>query len=182
MQGQGLIVLYTESDFLVLYSLLSILKLIMHILRIDSRIPGTCPVSSDQEMDGEAIVNAFGICSGPDCLKDIVPKYGQRIKVYNAIRGTLGEAFCQKVSSSFKYTSVLLRYIKLLCICIICYRINFLHLLHLHFYDTESHHLMSVHPHLCSWYIPIIFIYLYAVDGFMVKSLVLHAECQCYGH
>ncbi len=52
----------------------------------------------DQEMDGEAVVEAFGTCSGPDCLKDVVPKYSQRIKVYNAIKCALGEYFRQKVS------------------------------------------------------------------------------------
>ena len=39
-----------------------------------------------QEMDGEALFGAVGCQVGPDCLKDILPKFGQRIKVYRAIR------------------------------------------------------------------------------------------------
>ncbi len=33
-----------------------------------------------------------------DCLKEVMPKYGQRIKVYRAIKCALGEYFRQKVS------------------------------------------------------------------------------------
>ena len=40
----------------------------------------------DQAMDGEAISQALGTLPGPDCLKDVVPKFGVRLKVYNAIR------------------------------------------------------------------------------------------------
>ena len=36
-----------------------------------------------QEMDGEALFGAFGSL---DCLKDVLPKFGQRIKVYKAIK------------------------------------------------------------------------------------------------
>ena len=36
-------------------------------------------------MDGDANFGAFGCQAGPDCLKDILPKYSQRIKVYHAI-------------------------------------------------------------------------------------------------
>ena len=42
-------------------------------------------------MDGEAITNAFSEQSGPDCLKDVIPKFGQRIKVYKALKTALGE-------------------------------------------------------------------------------------------
>ena len=45
-------------------------------------------------MDGEATVAAFATCPGPDCLKEVVPKYGSRVKVYNA---TLNESYQQKV-------------------------------------------------------------------------------------
>ena len=44
----------------------------------------------DEEMDGEAIFDAFGCQVGPDCLKDVLPKYGQRIKVYRAIKSAMG--------------------------------------------------------------------------------------------
>ena len=39
-------------------------------------------------MDGSALLQAFGTLSGPDCLRDILPKYGQRIKVYNMVLTT----------------------------------------------------------------------------------------------
>ena len=44
----------------------------------------------DEEMDGEAIFDAVGLQVGPDCLKDVLPKYGQRIKVYRAIKSAMG--------------------------------------------------------------------------------------------
>ncbi len=40
----------------------------------------------DQEMDGAAITQTFGTCVGPDFLRDVVSKFGVRIKVYTAIR------------------------------------------------------------------------------------------------
>lgn len=48
-------------------------------------------------MDGEAIAEAFATCSGPDCLKDILPKFGQRVKVYNAIKLSLGVEMASEV-------------------------------------------------------------------------------------
>ena len=53
--------------------------------------------STEQEMDGEATVGAFATCPGPDCLKDVVLKYGLRVKVYNAIRAAINEKYQQKV-------------------------------------------------------------------------------------
>ncbi len=44
----------------------------------------------DEEMDGEAIFDAIGCQVGPDCLKDVLPKYGHRIKVYRAIKSAMG--------------------------------------------------------------------------------------------
>ena len=44
------------------------------------------PFFTDQEMDGIAIVHTFGTNSGPDCLKDVISKFGTRIKVYTAIK------------------------------------------------------------------------------------------------
>lgn len=40
----------------------------------------------DQEMDGEAVVAAFGTTPGPDCFRDVLPKVGQRMKVYRDIK------------------------------------------------------------------------------------------------
>ena len=40
-------------------------------------------------MDGEAIMQAFTTCSGPDCFKEITPTYGKRLKVYSAIKSKL---------------------------------------------------------------------------------------------
>ena len=39
-------------------------------------------------MDGEAIAAAFGSCPGPDSFKTVLPKLGQRLKVYNALKAT----------------------------------------------------------------------------------------------
>ena len=47
---------------------------------------------TEQEMDGEAIAAVFATSPGPDCLKDVLPKLGQRLKVYNALK-TLYEQF-----------------------------------------------------------------------------------------
>ena len=40
-------------------------------------------------MDGEAIMQAFTTFSGTDCLKEIIPTYGERLKVYSAIKSKL---------------------------------------------------------------------------------------------
>ena len=48
-------------------------------------------------MDGEAVLGALGRQVGPDCLKNILPKYGQRIKVYHAIRLAVGTAPPQEI-------------------------------------------------------------------------------------
>lgn len=41
---------------------------------------------AEQEMDGEAIMTAFAAQPGPDCLRDIIPTYGKRLKVYKALK------------------------------------------------------------------------------------------------
>lgn len=46
-------------------------------------------VQIDQGMDGEAICLALGTTTGPDCLRDVISKYGLRLKVYKAIKETL---------------------------------------------------------------------------------------------
>ncbi len=40
----------------------------------------------DEEMDGKAIQQAYATCSGPDCILDVISKFGQRLKVYNFIK------------------------------------------------------------------------------------------------
>ena len=40
----------------------------------------------DQEMDGEAILMGFASTPGANWLKEIVPKVGLRLKVYNNLR------------------------------------------------------------------------------------------------
>ena len=42
-------------------------------------------------MDGEAIVEAFGATPGHNCLKEVLPRFGQRIKVYKALKKTIAD-------------------------------------------------------------------------------------------
>lgn len=46
----------------------------------------TCFLIVDQDMDGEAVTAALATTPGPDCLKDVLPKLGQRLKVYKAFQ------------------------------------------------------------------------------------------------
>ena len=48
-------------------------------------------------MDGEAVFDVIGCQVGSDCLKDVLPKYGQRIKVYKAIKTALEVTISQEV-------------------------------------------------------------------------------------
>ena len=43
-------------------------------------------VNIEHEMDGESLVTLIGIMPGPDCLKDLIPKIGIRLKVYRCIK------------------------------------------------------------------------------------------------
>ena len=70
-------------------------KLAGFIIRIG--ISTGCSVG--EEMDGEAIFGAFGCQAGPDCLKDILPRYGQRIKVYRAIKLAIDMIHCDEASN-----------------------------------------------------------------------------------
>ena len=49
----------------------------------------------ENDMDGDALSLAFAAHSGPDCLKDVVPKYGLRLKLYQAIKAELEAERCQ---------------------------------------------------------------------------------------
>ena len=72
-------------------------------------------------MDGEALLAAFGTHPGPDCLRDVLPKFGQRIKVYNCLKGALREAIRLQVSSyHLSVVSPTCRY----CVNLVC---NYLH-------------------------------------------------------
>ena len=39
-------------------------------------------------MNDEAIYHVLGTSIGPDCLKDILPKFGERMKEYNVLKTT----------------------------------------------------------------------------------------------
>ena len=49
-----------------------------------------------EEMDSETLISTFNALSGPDCLKDVIPKFGHKIKVYKAVKSTMG-VFMQEV-------------------------------------------------------------------------------------
>jgi len=49
-------------------------------------------------MDGESLVTLIGIVPWPDCLKDLIPKIGLRLKVYHSIKASYDEE-TNKVSS-----------------------------------------------------------------------------------
>lgn len=54
-------------------------------------------------MDGTAIIQSFGTCSGPDCLKDVISKYGVRVKVYMAIKTYLEKDIRREVNMFIGY-------------------------------------------------------------------------------
>ena len=45
----------------------------------------------ENEIDGESLATLIGIVPGPDCLKDLIPKIGIRIKVYHHIKAYYDE-------------------------------------------------------------------------------------------
>ena len=42
-------------------------------------------------MDGTAVMQTFATYSDPDCLKEVIPKFGVRVKVYLALKKYLQE-------------------------------------------------------------------------------------------
>ena len=42
-------------------------------------------------MDGEALVTLLATMQGPDCLKELIPKLGMRLKVYRRIKAVYNE-------------------------------------------------------------------------------------------
>ena len=45
----------------------------------------------ENEMDGEALVTLLTTVQGPECLKDLIPKLGVRLKVYQRIKVVYNE-------------------------------------------------------------------------------------------
>lgn len=43
-------------------------------------------------MDGEAIFTAFATAPGPDCIREVVPKLGYRLKVYRCLKSLIEES------------------------------------------------------------------------------------------
>ena len=51
-------------------------------------------------MDGESLETLLGTTQGPDCLKELIPKVGIRLKVYQRIRTAMYNR-CQVFSVSY---------------------------------------------------------------------------------
>lgn len=60
----------------------------------------------DHFMDGEAILTAFGLSSGPDCLRDVLPKYGLRVKVYKSLKTSIDQELRHEVSAEYFYKTI----------------------------------------------------------------------------
>lgn len=80
----------------------------------------------ENDMDGDALSLAFAAQSGPDCLKDVVPKYGLRLKVYQAIKVELEAQVTMHASCQFQMEhrhnpkSLLLVYHSFQNFCYVC--------------------------------------------------------------
>lgn len=61
---------------------------------------------AEQDMDGEAVDEAFATASGPDYIKDVLPKFGQRVKVFNALKLLRRTDTSSEVSSPQYFTTV----------------------------------------------------------------------------
>ena len=48
----------------------------------------------ENEMDGEAVTTLLAAVQGPDCLRDLVPKLGVRLKVYQRIKMFNDQELC----------------------------------------------------------------------------------------
>ena len=53
-------------------------------------------------MDGNAIAVGLASGPGPDWLKDVVPKVGQRLKVHDALRALYLECQVSRIYNNFK--------------------------------------------------------------------------------
>lgn len=57
-----------------------------------------CPsIHADEHIDGEAIALVLATCSDPHYLKDLLPMFGQRVKVYSVTKLTLGSEMAAQV-------------------------------------------------------------------------------------
>ena len=48
---------------------------------------------SDNDVDGDTLLTLVGLTPGPDCLKELIPKIGTRIRVYKIIKACYDGAF-----------------------------------------------------------------------------------------
>ena len=48
-------------------------------------------------MDGDALMTLVGTSAGPDCLKELIPKVGARVKVYKHIKACYNEDMVSKI-------------------------------------------------------------------------------------
>lgn len=59
------------------------------------RCVGFSHFSIDNEMDGESLEALLASNAGPDCLKELVPKLGVRLRIYKRIKSSFVEASSQ---------------------------------------------------------------------------------------
>ena len=52
-----------------------------------------CRLYEGEEMDVEAIFGTFECEVGPDCFKDILPTFEQRIKLYRSIKAAVAVVY-----------------------------------------------------------------------------------------
>ena len=53
---------------------------------------------TENEMDGDSLFTLIGLYPGPDCLKDLVPKVGLRLKLYKEIKALYDHTAEERVS------------------------------------------------------------------------------------
>lgn len=61
-----------------------------------------------------AIVQTFGTASGPDCLRDVIKKYGTRVKVYCALKTFLSKELGNEVMKIYLVLNFIFQYSRLL--------------------------------------------------------------------
>ena len=76
----------------------------MYAATLSMQLP--CPISLvDEEMDGKVIQQTYDTCSAPNCLRDVIPKYGQCVKVYNFIKQAIDSTY-QSLNESVETPSL----------------------------------------------------------------------------
>ena len=58
-------------------------------------------------MDGEAVSTAFATVPGPDCIREVVPKLGYRLKVYRCLKALLEETQVFKIAQNSNQVAIL---------------------------------------------------------------------------